>query len=95
MAVLDADEFEGKTAKAIRQSLAAKFGISRFWQRFFLQNESAEIADVADVADVADDEVLASPLKVHLVVLELSSPDAEQRGTMISASSGNDLVSST
>ena len=41
---------------------------------------------------MADDEVLASPLKVHLVVLELSSPDAEQRERMILASNGNDLV---
>ena len=34
LTVLDADEFEGKPAKAVKQALAAKVGISRFKQRF-------------------------------------------------------------
>eukprot|EP00435_Cladocopium_sp_Y103_P061354 s1865_g23.t1 len=84
LTVLDADEFEGKTAKAVKQTLAAKFGISRFKQRFFLQDGSGEIAD---------DEVFGSaPPRVQLVVLELSSPDAEQREMLISASRSYDLA---
>jgi hypothetical protein len=30
VAVLDAAEFEGKSAKAVKQSLAAKIGVTRF-----------------------------------------------------------------
>lgn len=44
-AVLDADEFEGKAAKAVKQALAAKFGISRFKARFFVEDDSHEIQD--------------------------------------------------
>ena len=43
-AVLDADEFEGKAAKAVKQA-AAKFGISRFKERFFVEDDSHEIQD--------------------------------------------------
>ena len=44
-AVLDADEFEGKVAKAVKQALAAKFVISGFKQRFFVEDGSNEIQD--------------------------------------------------
>ena len=61
LTVLDADEFEGKPA-AVRQSLAAQLGTSRFKQKFFVEDSSSEIQD---------DEVVASgPLKVQLMVLE-------------------------
>ena len=85
LVVLDADECEAKTAMVVKQTLAAKYGISmhRFTHRSFLQDDSGEIAD----------EVSASvPLGVQFVLLELSSPDAEQREIVILASRGNNLV---
>lgn len=64
LAVLDADESEGKPAKAVKQTLTDKVGISRFKQRFFMEDGSHEILH----------EVFASaPLKVQLVVLETSA----------------------
>ena len=35
VAVLDTADFEGKTAKAVKQTLAAEIGVSRFKQRPF------------------------------------------------------------
>ena len=82
LAVLD--EMEGQTAKEVKQALAAKVGISRFKQRFFVEDGSHEIPD---------DEVLASPqLKVQLVVLEFWPPDDEETQKMISASRYNDSL---
>ena len=40
LAVLD--EMEGQTAKEVKQALAAKVGISRFKQRFFVEDGSHE-----------------------------------------------------
>ena len=83
LAVLDADEYECKSAKAVKQVLAAKAGISRFRQRFLVQDSSRV---------VPDDEIFTSdPLKIQLVVLEFWPPDAEQSEKMISASRDNDL----
>ena len=45
LAVLDADESEGKPAKAVKQALTDKVGISRFKQRFFVEDGSHEILD--------------------------------------------------
>jgi phage tail protein X len=44
-ALLDAAEFEGKTAKAVKQALAAEIGVSRFRQRLFLEGDAVEIPD--------------------------------------------------
>ena len=82
LAVLDADESEGKPAKAVKQALTDKVGISRFKQRFFVEDGSHEILD---------HEVFASaPLKVQLV-LEYWPPDAEQSRKIISASRDKEL----
>ena len=73
------DESEGKPAKAVQQALTDKVGISRFKQRFFVEDGSHEIVD---------HEVFASaPLKVQLV-LEYCPPDAEHSRKIISASRG-------
>jgi len=53
------DELQGKKAKAVKQALAAKVGISRFKQRLFVEDGSWEIHD---------DELLdPAPLKIQLV----------------------------
>ena len=81
-AVLDAAEFEGKSAKAVKQALAAKIGATRFRQRLFLDGEAAEISD---------DEVFASaPVKLQLVVLEFCPPDVAEDMQMMSAARRND-----
>ena len=81
--VLEGD-LQGQTAKAVKKALAAKFGISRFTQRCFVEDGSREIQD---------DEVLdPAPLKIQLVVLEFWPPDDEETEKMISASRDNDLV---
>eukprot|EP00435_Cladocopium_sp_Y103_P040423 s911_g11.t1 len=83
LTVLD-DELQGQTAKAVKKALAAKVGISRFKQIFFVEDGSREIQD---------DEVLdPSPLKIQLVVLEFWPPDDEETQKVISASWHNDLL---
>ena len=72
------DELQGQTAKAVKKALAAKVGISRFKQRFFLEDGSHQIQD---------DEVLDPvPVKIQLVVLEFWPTDDEVSQKMISAS---------
>ena len=83
LTVLD-DELQGKKAKAVKKALAAKVGISRFKQRFFVEDGSREMHD---------DEVLdPAPVKIQLVVLEFYPPDDEAAQKIISASRENDLV---
>ena len=78
------DELQGQTAKAVKKALAAKVGISRFKQRFFLEDGSHQIQD---------DEVLDPvPVKIQLVVLEFWPTDDEVSQKMISASRDNGLV---
>ena len=61
------DALQGKTAKAVKNALAAKVGISRFKQRLFVEDGLHEIQD---------DEVLDPvPVKIQLVVLEFWPPD--------------------
>ena len=61
---LEASEFEGKSAKAIKQALAPKIGFTRFKQRLFLEGKAAEILD---------DKVFASePTKVQLVTWNIA-----------------------
>ena len=82
-AVLDADEFEGQTAKAVKQILAPKVGVTRFKQRLFVEDGSREIPD---------DEVFDLAVTVQLVILEFCPHDAEEQNKMISASEENDTV---
>ena len=77
------DDYEGKTAKEVKRSLAAQVGVSRFRQRFWSDDWSHEIQD---------DEVFTSDLvKVQLVVLDFLQPEAEEDRRMIAASRDNDF----
>ena len=77
--------FEGKTAKEVRQTLAAHVGVSRFRQRLFTEDGYREIPD---------DEVFGpAPVQVQLVMLEFLPPDAEEDERVISACQRNDSAS--
>ena len=83
LTVLDADEFQGQSAKTVKQSLAAQVGVSRFRQKLFWE----------DGSEIQDDEVFASfPLKIQLLVLEFLPPDAEQDRKMMLAAEEDDSV---
>ena len=76
LTVLDADKFQGQSAKTVKQSLAAQVGVTRFRQKLFSE----------DGCEIQDDEVFTSlPAKIQLVVLEFWPPDAEQDKKMISS----------
>ena len=47
LAALAPDEFEGKTAEAVKQALAVQIGVIRFKQRLFSE----------DGSEISDDEV--------------------------------------
>jgi hypothetical protein len=83
-AVLAADEFEGKSAKVVKQSLVAQVGVSRFRQKLWREDGCCEIQD--------DQMFDCAPAKVQLVVLEFWEPDAEQGQKMMTASEDNDLA---
>ena len=84
LAVLHKDECEGKSAKAVKKSLAADAGVCRFRQKLFVEDGSREIQD---------DEIFdASPAKVQLVILEFCPPDAKQTQQMFAACAINDSV---
>ena len=62
LAVLDADQFLGKSVKAVKQSLAAQVGFSRFRQRFLSDDDSRRIPD---------EEIFEStPVKIQLLIYE-------------------------
>ena len=83
LTVLAPDEFEGKTAKAVKQVLASKIDVTIFRQRLFSE----------DGSEIPDDEIFdSSPVKLMLVILEFFQTDAEQTQRMISASTNNDLI---
>ena len=72
LVVLDQNDFEGKPAKAVKQSLAPHAGASRFRQRLFLE----------DGSEIRDDEIVTVPNRVQQVVLGISTPDTEQSQQM-------------
>jgi len=83
LAALAPDEFEGKTAKAVKQALAFQTGVTRFKQRLFSQ----------DGSEIPDDEVFTSaPVKLQMVVLDFYPADAQRNQQVISASMDNDLI---
>eukprot|EP00435_Cladocopium_sp_Y103_P066594 s32_g28.t2 len=83
LTVLDGEEFQGHSAKTVKQSLAARLGVTRFRQRLFWENGS----------EIPDHEVFSSNLvAIQLVVLEFWPPDAEQDQEMISAAWTGDSV---
>ena len=83
LAALAPDEFEGKTAKAVKQVLAVQIGVTRFKQRLFSE----------DGSEIPDDEVFTSaPVKLHMMVLDFYPADAQRNQQVISASMDNDLI---
>eukprot|EP00435_Cladocopium_sp_Y103_P003126 s2634_g1.t1 len=83
LAALAPDEFEGKTAKAVKQALAVQIGVTRFRQRLFSECGS----------EIPDDEVFTpAPVKLQMVVLGFHPANAERNKQVISASVGKDLI---
>jgi hypothetical protein len=77
LTTLDQNDFDGKTAREVKRTLAAHVGVSRFRQRLFAEDGFRAIQDV---------EVFGSaPLKVHLLMLEFLPSDAAEDERMISA----------
>ena len=72
LTVLAPDEFEGKTAKAVKQVLAVKIDVTVFRHRLFSE----------DGSEIPDDAIFASaPVKLMIVILDfsklmLSTPNA-------------------
>ena len=84
LTVLAADDFRGKTAKALKEMLAAQAGVPRFRQRLFQEDGSCEIKD---------DEILdVEAVKVSLVRLEFCPSDPEQTHELLTACQHNDFV---
>eukprot|EP00435_Cladocopium_sp_Y103_P071973 s216_g38.t3 len=82
LAVLGPDEFQGQTAKAVKQALVSKVGVTRFRQRLFWDGSR----------EISDDEVFVSPVKIQMVKLEFWPADAEEDSQMMSACRNNDSV---
>ena len=78
VAVLEADEVEGKTVKMLKMHLAETIGASRFRQRWYSY----------DQREVLDDE-LVSDLEVQLVLLSFVTPEFGQDWELVSASATN------
>eukprot|EP00435_Cladocopium_sp_Y103_P074923 s57_g52.t1 len=75
------DDYEGKTAKEVKGSLAAQIGVSRFRQRFWSEDWSHEIQD---------DVVLGrEQIKIQLLLSAFLPPDLKEDRKMITASRNN------
>eukprot|EP00438_Fugacium_kawagutii_P026222 Skav209636 [mRNA] locus=scaffold2751:88952:96923:+ [translate_table: standard] len=73
LALLNSDEFDAKSAKALKQLLASRLGISRFRQRLLVEDCSRAIPDdEVLIASVASD-----PLKIQLVLLEYEQAEGD------------------
>ena len=82
LAVLD--QYDGKNAKEMKQSLTTQIGVPRFRQRFLSEDGSQEIPD--------DEVFTAQPVKVQLVCSEFKPPEFQEDQWMVSACRDNDLV---
>ena len=80
VAVVEADEIEGKTVKMLKMHLAETTGAPRFRQRLYNQ----------DQRELLDDEFV-SESEVQLLTLSLATPDEGQDQKLISASAWNSL----
>lgn len=80
MAVLGADEFQEKSAQAVKQCLAARLGVTRFRLRLFGE----------DGSELQDDEIFVVPVKVQLILLDFWTEEQDQE--IISAAGENDAV---
>ena len=85
LTTLDQNDFDGKTAREVKRTLAAHVGVSRFRQRLFAEDGYREIQD---------DEVFGSGLmQVQLLMLEFLPPDAEEEKHLLYAARTNDSAS--
>eukprot|EP00438_Fugacium_kawagutii_P004443 Skav226757 [mRNA] locus=scaffold2319:36102:37172:+ [translate_table: standard] len=75
------DEYEGKAVKEIKQILAAQLGVPRFRQRFLSEDGGSRIED--------HDVIAPEAVKIQLVLLEFSPPDALEEQKMIAAARDN------
>eukprot|EP00435_Cladocopium_sp_Y103_P066534 s1247_g28.t1 len=79
---LSANEFQGTSVKALKQSLGAQVGVPRFRHKLFLE----------DGSEIPDDTVFGSEaVKLLLVVLDFCPADAEEQKSMVLACEENDL----
>eukprot|EP00438_Fugacium_kawagutii_P033643 Skav204040 [mRNA] locus=scaffold3:108692:109762:- [translate_table: standard] len=69
LALYDADEFDGKSAKVLKQLLASRLGICRFRQRLLVEDSSRAIQD---------DELLTASTRVKIVKIQLVLLEYEQ-----------------
>ena len=77
VASLPADDFKGKTSRAVKQKLAVQVGVSRFRQRLFWE----------DGSEIRNDHVFAARfVKLQLVKLEFWPSDNEEDRDMMLAS---------
>ena len=86
LAVLEGDEFLGKSVKTVKQSPAARVGFSRFRQRFLSEDGSRRIVD---------EEIFASdpfPIKIQLLIVPLERPNVEHEERIIAAARDNNSV---
>ena len=75
--VLAAAQFEGQTAKVVKQNLAKQLGVTRFRQRLFVDDASRELPD---------DEVFAlAPLRVQLLIAEFWPATEDETERMIAS----------
>lgn len=74
------DDYEGKTAKEIKQAVAARMGVSIFQQRFLME----------DGLEIPDDEVFHSAVRVQLILLEFRKPELEEDEMMLATSMVDD-----
>eukprot|EP00435_Cladocopium_sp_Y103_P075210 s57_g55.t1 len=75
------EDYEGKTAREMKQRLAACKGVSIFQQRFLME----------DGLEIPDDEVFNSEaVRVQLILLEFRKPELEEDERMIAASMVDD-----
>ena len=82
LTTLDQNDFDSKTAREVKRTLAAHVGVSRFRQRLFAEDGYREIQD---------DEVFGSDLmQVQLLMLEFLPPDAEEEKHLLYAARTND-----
>ena len=66
LASLDAADFEGKTAKIVKQLLTTQLGVSRFRQKLFVEDGSREIPDDEVRRNVANNAFFSISASVSL-----------------------------
>eukprot|EP00435_Cladocopium_sp_Y103_P005001 s670_g1.t1 len=82
VAWLEADDFEGQCAIAVKRTLGRKINVPRFRQRLFLEGDGDEICD--------DYIFPAAPVKVQLVLLRFCPPDIVEDENLSYAAKKND-----